>query len=166
MASEARSGATRDLQIDGPVVVELQRLFLDHWTRQKGPPLVDAGFFPIIAAQGKEVVRIVGSTPDNLVPRYYVTVLSAIRNAEAKIWLVAAYFVPTHQEKEDLMDAARRGVDVRLFLPDDSDSALAIAVQHSHYADLLEAGVKIYESRDEVLHSKTMIVDGVWSVIG
>jgi cardiolipin synthase len=155
-----------DLQIDGPAVVQLQQLFLEHWTRQKGPALADADFFPVIPVRGKEVVRIIGSTPDNLVPRYYVTVLSAIRNAETRIWLVAAYFVPTHQEKEDLIEAARRGVDVRLFLPDASDSSLAIAVQHSHYADLLEAGAKIYESHDEVLHSKTIIVDGVWSVIG
>jgi cardiolipin synthase len=155
-----------DLQIQGPAVVELQQLFLDHWTRQKGPALPDAGFFPIVPPQGKEVVRIVGSTPDNLVPRYYVTVLSAMRNAEARLWLVAAYFAPTHQEEEALIDAARRGVDVRLFLPDDSDSALAISVQHSHYDDLLDAGVKIFESRGVVLHTKTIIVDSVWAVIG
>ena len=120
-----------DLEIQGPVVAQLQRLFLDHWAAQKGPPLRAANFFPTVPPKGAEVVRIVGSTPGDEIPRYYVTLLSAIRNAEKSIWLIAAYFVPTHQEKEDLIDAARRGVDVRILVPDQSDSESSIAVQHS-----------------------------------
>ena len=133
---------------------------------QKGPELRASNFFPTVPAKGTEVVRIVGSTPDREIPRYYVTLLSAIRNAEKSVWLIAAYFVPTDQEEEDLINAARRGVDVRILLPDKSDSESSVAVQHSHYSDLLEAGVKIYETHDEVLHSKTVVVDGAWSVIG
>ena len=155
-----------DLQIDGPVVAQLQRLFFDHWTSQKGPPLAMTGYFPLVPPRGSDVVRILGSTPDHAVPRYYVTLLSAIRNAERSISICAAYFVPTHQELEDLSDAARRGIVVRLLLPDRSDSEQAIAVAHSHYSDLLAAGVKIYETHDLVLHSKTIVIDGVWSVIG
>ena len=78
----------------------------------------------------------------------------------------AAYFVPTDQEEEDLIGAARRGVDVRLLLPSDSDSKMALAIGRSHYADLLEAGVKIYEIQNEVLHSKTASIDGVWTAVG
>jgi cardiolipin synthase len=111
-------------------------------------------------------VRVIGSTPDRGIPRYYVTVLSAIRNAEKSIRVTAAYFVPTDQEEEDLIAAAQRGVDVRLLLPDQSDSERALAVGRSHYADLLEAGVKIYETQNLVLHSKTAVIDGVWSVVG
>ncbi|HZT51859.1 MAG TPA: phospholipase D-like domain-containing protein [Stellaceae bacterium] len=155
-----------DLEIVGPAVAQLQRLFLIHWRQQKGPTLRAADFFPEIPPAGKEVVRIIGSAPEDLAFRYYVTVLSAIRAAETRIWLSAGYFVPTHQAEEDLVDAARRGIDVRLLLPDESDSQLALAVQHSRYEDLLEAGVKIYEVRHEVLHSKTIAIDGVWSVIG
>jgi len=55
---------------------------------------------------------------------------------------------------------------VRLLLPDQSDSARAIAVAHAHYDDLLEAGVQIFETHDLVLHSKCVVVDGVWSVLG
>jgi cardiolipin synthase len=155
-----------DLEIDGPVVAQLQTLFLDHWRDQKGPALNTANFFPKIAAKGTEVVRIVGSTPDESLPRYYVTLLSAIRSAEKTIWLDAAYFVPTTREEEDLKDAARRGLDVRILVPDKSDSDRSLAVQHSHYSALLEAGVQIYESHGEVLHSKAVVIDGVWSVIG
>jgi cardiolipin synthase len=155
-----------DLEIEGPVVSQLQDLFLVHWSQQKGPALDRARYFPAIAPQGHEVMRIVGSTPDEKVPRFYVTLLSAIRNAEKNVWLSAAYFVPTDQEEQDLIDAARRGVDVRLLLPSDSDSKMALAVGRSHYGYLLEAGVKIYEVQDEVLHSKSASIDGVWTAIG
>lgn len=155
-----------DLQIQGPVVAQLQTLFLEHWTDQKGLPAGGADFFPKVPPQGTEVVRVIGSTPDEQNPQYYVTLLSAIRNAEKSVWAMAAYFVPTHQEMEDLMEAARRGVDVRLLVPDHSDSPTSLSVQHASYSDLLEAGVKIYETQDEVLHSKMVLVDGVWSVIG
>ncbi len=155
-----------DMEIDGPAVAQLQTLFLDHWMGQKGTPLNVDTFFPTVSAQGTEVVRIIGSTPEHGIPRYYVTLLSAIRNAEKSIWVSAAYFVPTDQEEEDLMAAARRGVDVRLLLPGSSDSERALAVGRSHYSDLLGAGVKIYETQNVVLHSKTTVIDGVWSVIG
>ena len=155
-----------DLLIEGPAVAQLQTLFLDHWNKQKGPPLSDPTMFPTIGVKGTAVARVLGSTPDKEVPRYYVTLLSAMRNAEKSIMLSAAYFVPTDQEMEDLIGAARRGVDVRLLLPDKSDSGLSIAVAHSHYSDLLQAGVKIYETHNLVLHSKTVVIDGVWSAIG
>jgi cardiolipin synthase len=155
-----------DLQIEGPAVGQLQRLFLEHWSAQKGPPLDQAKFFPTVPAKGGEVVRILGSTPKDAVPRYYVTMLSAIRNAEQRIFLSTAYFVPTEKEVADLIAAARRGVDVRLLLPGESDSDLALTVGRSSYRELLEAGVKIYETRNEILHSKSAVVDGVWTVIG
>jgi cardiolipin synthase A/B len=155
-----------DLEISGPVVIELEKLFQEHWREQGGAELgpVDDSSQP--GADGSEVVRIIGSAPRRLKSRYYVTVLSAIRNAEKNIWMTAAYFAPTHREKEDLMHAARRGVDVRLLLPSHSDSSAALHVQHSHYDSLLHSGVKIYERDDGILHSKTMVVDGVWSITG
>lgn len=155
-----------DLEIRGPAVAQLQTLFLEHWSQQKGPALDKAKYFPAIPAKGTEVVRIVGSTPGKQIPRYYVTLLSAIRSAEKNVWLSAAYFVPTDQEEEDLIGAARRGVDVRLLLPSDSDSKMALAIGRSHYAYLLEAGIKIYEAQNEVLHSKSASIDGVWTAIG
>jgi len=155
-----------DLQIDGPAVAQIQKLFLEHWTAQKGPELNQAKFFPTVPPKGGEVVRTLGSAPKDAVPRYYVTMLSAIRTAEQRISLSTAYFVPTEKEVSDLIDAARRGVDVRLLLPSESDSELAITVGRSNYRELLEGGVKIYETRNETLHSKAAVVDGVWTIIG
>jgi cardiolipin synthase len=141
-------------------------LFTEHWREQGGPQTSAGDDSPRPTAEGSEVVRIIGSAPRRLKSRYYVTVLSAIRNSESNIWMTAAYFAPTHREKEDLIHAARRGVDVRLLLPAHSDSSPALHVQHSHYEALLKSGVKIYERNDGMLHSKTMVVDGVWSITG
>jgi cardiolipin synthase len=153
-------------RIEGPAVAELQKLFVWQWQNEKGPPLDQTGFYPRLAAKDSEVVRIIGSTPEQPISRYYVTMISALRNAESRAWISAAYFVPTDDEIEALTDAARRGVDVRLLLPEVSDSQEAVEVAHSHYTDLLEAGVKIYETREVVLHSKMAVIDGVWSAIG
>jgi cardiolipin synthase len=155
-----------DLEITGPAVARLQTLFLEHWREQQGPPLAEVTGPAGAPPTGAAVVRIIGSSPKHAVPRYYVTLISAIRSAEKSVTASAAYFVPTHDEVEALTEAARRGVEVQLLLPDSSDSALSMAVGHSHYGKLLKAGVKIYETHDLVLHSKTVVVDGVWSVIG
>ncbi len=168
---EGRDGKTEywrdtDVQIDGPVVAQLQKLFVEHWQQQQGPPLDMAHFYPDVPPKGKEVVRVIGSSPNDVVARYYVTLVSALRNAEKSIYLIAAYFVPTPAEKAALIAAAKRGVDVKLLLPDHSDAKPVLAMQHSHYTDLLKAGVKIYESHNVMLHSKTAIIDGVWSVVG
>jgi cardiolipin synthase len=153
-----------DLAISGPVVKQFERLFRQHWLEQDGAALGEEE--PPADGDGAEVVRILGSAPKRLTSRYYVTVLSAISSAATSVWITAAYFVPTHQEKEALIKAAKRGVDIRLLLPSHSDSSPALQVQHSHYSDLLEAGVRIYERDSDVLHSKTIVVDHVWSLVG
>lgn len=156
-----------DIEIEGPAVKELEKIFLAAWWNYDGSPLsVTSEFFPAVPEQGRDAVRILGSTPDHPIPNYYVSLLTAIRNAEKTIWVSAAYFVPTEDEIDALLDAARRGVDVRLLLPGFSDSGLALSAGHSYYSDLLEAGVKIYETRNTILHTKMVIIDGVWAAIG
>ena len=155
-----------DLQIDGPAVRALTQLFDQHWLDQGGAAEELIGDVVPLAARGDEVVRIIGSEGGRLKPRYYATLLSAIRSAGTHIWVTAAYFVPTHQEKEALARAARGGVDVRLLLPSHSDSSAALAAQQSHYTELLGAGVRIYERDKGILHSKSVVVDGVWSIVG
>jgi len=155
-----------DLQIEGPVVGELQKLFLDTWAKQHGQPLAPREYFPVLEAQGKDMVRAIGSTPDDPYSLMYLTLISAIGNAEKQVHLTHAYFVPDPQLLKALIDAFERGVDVKLILPSHSDSAVVFHAGRSHYSTLLKAGVKIYERRGALLHSKTAIVDGVWSTVG
>src|SRR5690606_36791712 len=65
-----------------------------------------------------------------------------------------------------LIDAAQRGVDVRLILPSRSDSSLVYHAGRAKYRRLLKAGVRIFERQDVLLHSKTAVIDGVWSTVG
>ncbi len=154
------------MQIEGPVVADFQRLFMATWEKQKGPAIVGEDYFPPLKPVGKEVVRAIGSSPDDAYTLMYATMISVIQNAEASISLTNAYFVPDPQLLESLKEAARRGVDVRLILPKITDSSLTLYVGRSFYEELLTAGVRIYERRNRMLHAKTAVVDGVWSTIG
>ena len=155
-----------DVQVEGPVVAEFQKLFMQTWSKQQGKPLAQKNYFPVLAPQGKDMVRAIGSTPDDPFSLIYLTLISAITNAEKQVYIINAYFVPDPQLLKALLDAAGRGVDVRLILPSQSDSHSAFYAGRSHYSKLLEGGVKIYERRGALLHAKTAIVDGVWSCVG
>jgi cardiolipin synthase A/B len=155
-----------DIQIDGPVVSDFQKLYLETWAKQQGTPLPPRNYFPAVPAQGKEIVRAIGSTPDDPYSAMYLTLIAAITNAQKQVYITDAYFVPDPQLTNALIDAARRGVDVRLILPSTSDSRSASYAGRSHYAELLKGGAKIYERRNVLLHAKTAVIDGVWSCVG
>lgn len=154
------------LRINGPVVSEFQKLFMATWTEQNGPELAARNYFPEQKNQGNEVVRAIGSSPEEAYSQIYVTLLSAINSAETAISLTNAYFVPDPQLLSALKEAAQRGVDVRLLLPEKTDSVMVYYASRSFYDELLLAGIKIYERRDALLHAKTAMIDGVWSTIG
>lgn len=161
------------LQIEGPVVADFQKLFMETWARQKGEPLAAKNYFPELKARGDEIVRVIGSTPADGTSQaaaaqsvIYLTLLSAISHAELAVHLTIAYFAPDPQLLKALTDAARRGVDVRLVLPSYSDSSAIFHLGRSSYTKLLRGGVKIYERRGSVMHAKTACIDGVWSTIG
>jgi cardiolipin synthase len=155
-----------DLLIEGPVVAPLQKLFMQTWQGQKGKPLAPRRYFPALQAQGKEVVRAIGSTPDEPFSQIYVTLISALNSAESEILLTNAYFVPDPQLMASLIGAVARGVDVKLIVPSATDSSLVFHAGRSHYEPLLRGGVKLYERREALLHAKTALIDGVWATVG
>ena len=173
--SKARSAANpdgdpawrdTDLQLRGPVVAEFQKLFIETWDKQKGEPLAPKNYFPAPETVGRQVVRAIGSSPDDPFSQIYATLLSAIGSAETSVSITNAYFVPDPQLLAALESAARRRVDVRLILPSRTDSWLVFHAGRRYYAQLLRAGVKIFERRGVILHSKTALVDGVWATVG
>ena len=155
-----------DLQMDGPVVADFQKLFMDTWARQKGKPMAGADYFPQIGRQGDVVVRAIGGTSTEPYSQIYATLVSAIRSSSTSILLANAYFDPDPQLMGAIIDAAKRGVDVQLLLPSISDTWLVSAAGRRHYGKLLEAGVKIYQRQGALLHSKTTLIDGVWCAVG
>ena len=155
-----------DLLIEGPVVAPLQKLFMETWQAQKGKPLAPRQYFPALQARGTEVVRAIGSAPDEPFSQIYVTLISAINSAESEILLTNAYFVPDPQLMSALVGAVKRGVDVKLIVPSTTDSSLVFHAGRSHYEPLLRGGVKLYERREALLHAKTAAIDGVWATVG
>lgn len=154
------------LRIEGPAVAELQKLFFGSWRDQKAPPVEPAGYFPPLPRLGVQTVRIIGSSPGEKQPLYYASLLTAINSARNRIWLCSGYFVPPHQEREALAKAARDGIEVRIVTPAYSDVQSAVYAARAAYGDLLEAGAKIYEIHDSILHAKTAVVDDTWTVVG
>ncbi len=164
----ARKSYWRDvaIRIDGPAVAELQKLFFATWTDQKGPDVAPANYFPPLPRQGVQTIRIIGSSPGNKQPLYFASLMAAIGNARHRIWGCSGYFVPPHEEREALAKAASNGIDVRIITPAFSDVESAVFAARAAYGDLLEAGAKIYEIRDAVLHAKIAVVDDTWTVVG
>ena len=148
------------------MVAELQKLFLATWAAQKGPPLAQRQWFPTPERPGQQVVRAIGSSPDEAYSAIYVTLLSALASAESSIQITSAYFVPDPQLLEALEAAVARGVQVTLILPGESDSWLVLHAGRAHYERLLRAGVRLFERQGVILHAKTVLVDGVWATVG
>lgn len=166
--NQDKSTGWRDthIRIEGPVVVEFQKLFMDTWKRQQGEPLTKNNYFPALTAQGNDIVRAIGSTPSNADSQIYLTLISAIGHAEKSVYITVAYFAPDPQLRKALIDAAQRGVDVTLVLPSYSDSWAVFHLGRYYYSELLRGGVHIYERRGAVMHAKTACIDGVWSTVG
>lgn len=154
------------LKVAGPVVGEFQKLFVATWEQQKGDALATKNYFPALTNQGNEVVRAIGSSPDEAYSQIYATLISAMNSAETQVYLTNAYFVPDPQLLTTLKDAVSRGVTVKLLLPEKTDSDLVFYASRSYYDELLSAGVQIYEHQVAILHAKTALIDGVWSTIG
>ncbi len=167
-AADAKVAPWRDthLRIEGPAVAQLEQVIRAGWESQSKEP-IKGGDSQVAPPAGATTVRILANQPDRSDGyTVYLTLMSAFESAQEYIHVTMAYFVPDPAFIEVLTDAARRGVDVALVLPGFSDSSLVFHAGRSHYADLLEAGVKIYERRDALLHAKTAVVDGVWSTVG
>jgi cardiolipin synthase len=160
-----RTWRDTDVEVEGPVVSEYQELFITNWRQQGGAPLNFADYFPALDNKGHEIVRVLGSVPQEF-STIYVTLVSAILNAETNVYITDAYFAPDSQMLDALEAAARRGVDVRLLFPGRTDEPLLGRAARSHFSELLDAGVKIYLWQGKMLHAKTANVDGVWSTVG
>lgn len=166
--AEGTGAGWRDtnVRIAGPVVADLQREFLETLKKYSKEPVEARNWFPEVKPQGRHPVRVIASSPDDAVPAIFVTLVSAIRNAARSVHLTMAYFAPDPQTLDALKGAAARGVEVQLILPSHTDFRPILYAGRSHYTDLLEAGVQIYERQERLLHAKTAVIDGIWATVG
>jgi cardiolipin synthase len=153
------------VEVRGPVVAQFQRLFLDGWALQDCGPWAEARYFPKLEPSGNKAMQVVRGDPDGT-SEMYVALLSAIASARSRVWLTFGYFVPDPETMNTLMEAARRGVDVRIMLPGFSDFWAPVYAARSHYKELLASGVRIYEWHEALMHAKTAVIDSEWSSVG
>lgn len=154
------------VRVEGPVVEQLQRLYLDQWRLQTGRSAQRAQYFPPLAAVGPQRIVVAAAGPRERRRPFYRALLAAIGSARQRICITVGYFVPTRRLMRALIDAATRGVDVRLVLPGFSDAPAALHAGRSQYGRLLAHGVRIYEHCEALLHAKTTVIDGVWASVG
>jgi cardiolipin synthase len=154
------------LRIAGPLVAELQQLFMSHWNQHAGRPIQAAYYLPPQRSIGPVRAAVASCEAGRRRNPFYRALLKAIDGAQQRVLLTTAYFVPTRRLLRALAAAARRGVAVHLLLPSESDAWAPLHAGRSHYGRLLQAGVHIHERQGALLHAKTSVIDGVWAAVG
>lgn len=158
------------VRLEGSVVNWLQTVFLEDWAyaldynRKTEPNNLDE-LLPDLP-EGEQVVQIMASGPDSDMEAIHRVHVSAIHAAHQRVWLTTPYFVPTEASMLALTNAALRGVDVCLLVPEKSDSKIVTAAARSYFDELISCGVKVFEYHKSMLHSKTMVVDDMVGIIG
>jgi cardiolipin synthase len=152
--------------VHGTGAQTMEQLFRETWRKAECAGDALPPFREQAANAGKTLVQIVASSPDDEVNQIYATLLSVITYAQKSIDVTMAYFVPDDTLENALKAAAKRGVVVRLILPSYSDFSGVFYAGRAHYQELLDSGVKLFELESAFLHSKTIVVDGIWSSIG
>lgn len=160
----------RDTQVRviGPVVDQMQSIFSEDWTYTTGEILAGENFYPRRDGPGGEVhaqaIKVSRGDASSLAKMLYYV---AIKSAAKSIYIQNAYFLPDGQVRDALVEAVKRGVEVRVMVPGEHiDVPMVRSASWNHYGELLKAGVKIYEYKPTMFHNKTMVVDGIFSTIG
>lgn len=163
-------GQWRDtsVRVEGPAVEALQGAFVSNWAEATGDLLLGNHVFPFdTPEEGSCTAGLLYSSPSlgsTSAERFFVTSIAAARE---RCWLSTGYFVPDRYLRRLLCEAAARGVDVRILTPGgNTDRPSTWYAARAHYPALLEAGVRIHEYRPTMMHAKTLVVDGIWGMIG
>jgi cardiolipin synthase len=155
------------VRLEGPVVLQLQRIFLENWLYTTGEFLDSLGQFPVAQVAGDVKAQAVGSSRTSQLSMAKLHYYLPIQAARKQVWIENAYFLPDREFLTALSAAARRGVDVRVVVPGKHTDIKAVRYAgRANYRALLKAGVRLYELQPTMLHSKVMLVDGIWSSIG
>jgi cardiolipin synthase len=154
------------MRVEGPIVAQLQRLFMRHWSKHSSIALRGTHYFPPLAPAGTQRVALAACDAGRRRNPFYRALLSALDASQHRVFLTTAYLVPTRRLMRSLVNAARRGVEVHLLLPGVSDFWAPLQAGRSHYARLLRAGIHLHELHDTLLHAKTCVIDGLWTTVG
>jgi cardiolipin synthase len=161
---EWRDSMTR---VTGPMVTGIQSAFATNWVYCTGEVIAGPRFFPPIErGPGPCALSVVSSPSDALQPIRLLFWISFI-NARRRLWICNSYFIPDQRLRDAVVARARAGVDVRVLVPGNHTDAVPVqAAGRSYYEELLKAGVRIFEYQPAMMHAKTAVIDGAWSIVG
>jgi cardiolipin synthase A/B len=162
------SHPTRDLhfRVEGPVVAELQEVFAEDWAFSTGEKLEGPDWFPPLTARGASLARAISDGPDIDFEKLSTVILGALSTARSSVQILTPYFIPDQAIMTMLGVTAMRGVDVSIVLPEKSNLILVQWASTPHWGPLLEKGCRIFLTPPPFDHSKLMLVDGAWSLVG
>jgi cardiolipin synthase len=152
------------LRVEGELVRWLQLTFAEDWTYACGRPPIDEALWPP-AEPGPVRALALPAGPDSPWEAIHRVMVAAIHEAKERVWLCTPYFVPTEAARQALTSAALRGVDVRVLVPQRSDSLWVSAAARSYYDELHGAGAQVFEY-PRMLHSKALLVDHDVAIFG
>lgn len=153
-------------KLEGPMVAQLQSAFQQHWLSETGEMLSGDGHFPPLEKAGDLKTQVTTSDEFTVAALPLIQAV-AIAAAEKTIYITNPYCTPTDEQIYLLGEAVKRGVDVKMILPGQhNDQPATKAAGRGSYGKLLEAGVKLYEFKPTMIHSKTMVVDGMFAMFG
>jgi cardiolipin synthase len=161
-----RSHVWRDShgRVEGPAAWEMAVVFEEGWRRAGGAPI---GLDPLTETEAPGArVLILDSRPGRGAQEVAAMMTAISGAARRTLWLTTAYFAPRHRAIGILGGAARRGVDVRLLVPGRSDVPVVRHAGHGFFSSLLSRGVRIFEYGPAILHAKTLVADGLLSMVG
>ena len=154
-------------EVMGPVVAQMQSVFIDNWIKVTGDVLLGPNYFPALAAAGPAAAQMFSSSPSGGSGSMQLMYLLAVTAAARSIDLSAAYFVPDALTLQALMDALKRGVRLRIVVPGEHiDSDAVRNASRATWGPLLAAGAVIAEYGPTMYHCKLMIVDGLLTSVG
>ena len=154
-------------QVEGPVVAQMQAVFLDNWMKVTGVVLHGPTYFPPLAPVGNSQAQMFSSSPTGGSESMQLMYLLAISAASRSIDLSASYFVPDELAVRALTDAMARGVKLRIIVPGEHiDSDTVRSASRATWGPLLAAGAKLAEYQPTMFHCKVMIVDALLVSVG
>ncbi|MCA1817979.1 MAG: phospholipase D-like domain-containing protein [Acidobacteria bacterium] len=156
-------------RVEGDAVAQLQATFAENWLEASGEIIADPKYFPPCESAGGVHALVVSSSPTaGGSTRARILFQMLLASARESIQITTPYFLPDRSARAEMIRAIERGVRVRILVPGKkgTDHQLTRNSSRRLYGDLLKAGAQIYEYQPTMIHAKTLVIDGLWSVVG
>ena len=154
-------------RIEGPVVAAVQGVAAENWLECCGEILTGPAYFPSLRHVGDTTAFVVKSSPADRATASRVTFQTLMEASEHSIHICTPYFLPDRSLRRALIETARRGVRITVIVPGrKTDQRWVRLASRRMWGQLLEAGIRIFEYRQTMIHAKVLVADELWCVLG